>query len=112
MPPPVAPNPLLQDVSAASIDAMLVPPTAVTSGWLAGSQIDNDVSLESGGAKQPSDPESPVAASTVWPCAAICWKSGRSNAASPATPDSASHSPQLSLTTCAVSSTAICRNSS
>ncbi len=41
---------LFHAVSAAPTAATEVPPTAVTSGWLAGSHTDSVVSLELGGA--------------------------------------------------------------
>ncbi len=121
MPPPEAPSsasPVAQPMPlskqsfhtacpAAVPVGSAVPPTPVTSGWLAGSSTARPsffVGVPSG--KQPSEPSSPEAASMVWPWAAMTWKMSFSR---PAAVDVsvASHTPQLLLTTWARSSAAI-----
>src|SRR6202035_2724077 len=76
-PPPVpAKSPEFHAVSvgAGPRASRVVPPTPVTHGWLAGSSTARRVSDELGKKKQSSDPSSPAAAVTVWPCATACWK--------------------------------------
>src|SRR5947209_3138818 len=54
---------------------VVVPPTPVTNGWLAGSSTASPLSMLVGGLLQSSDPPSPEAEMIVWPCAAACSNS-------------------------------------
>ena len=87
-----------------------VPPTPVTSGWLAGSPTPSVVLVfrfaDVPWYQQPSEPESPDAASIVWPWVAIAWKMRFSRAAA-VDVSVGSHTPQLVVTTRARSSEAI-----
>ncbi len=88
---------------------MEVPPALTTSGCDPGSSTASPL-LPSVG-KQSSEPESPEAAMTVWPCIAMRWKIPFSVWRSLAGM-SCSHTPQLVLTTCELSSLAMRLNRS
>ncbi len=77
----------------------VVPPTAVTNGWLAASSTARR-ELPS----QPSDPASPVATKMLWPCVAACSNSVFSalSALGSFIRVDDSHRPHESLTTLAV----------
>src|SRR5487761_2704632 len=80
----------------------LSPPTAVTKGWEAGSSTAGLLLVMP---LQSEQPESPAAATTVWPWAAICSKIGCSAAGS--LDGSDSHVPHDVVTTVAVLSSAM-----
>ena len=83
---------------------MDVPPALTTLGCDPGSSTARPEVPSVG--RQSSEPESPEAAMTVWPCSAMRWKIPfsvwRSLAAM-----SCSHTPQLVVTTCELSSLAM-----
>ena len=100
MPPPPAPlPPAFQacSVGGSPRASTSVPPTAVTYDWLAGSSTAS-ASLP----RQPSEPRSPAAASTDWPCAAASSKSDSSELTTEES-ESGSQTPQEVETTCALS---------
>ena len=109
IPPPPAPQsaPSFQTCSLGGWVAasMVVPPTDTTYGWLAGSSTDRTFWPEGGDeyrySLQESLPVSPSAESTVWPCAAACWKRTFSASWRPgsAVCASCSQTPQLDVTT-------------
>ena len=108
-PPPPAPtagvpgaalSALFQTLSTGGgpIALRVVPPTPVTSGWLAGSSTAAVSSRPAALVAQSSDPSSPPAATNVWPSTEACSKSSFS-ARAEATPSWASHSPHETVTT-------------
>ena len=78
----------------------VVPPTPVTSGWLAGSSTAGWVWGSCPEVLQSCAPLSPPAATMVWPWTAA-WANRLASACASVAPRAASHSPQETLTTCA-----------
>src|SRR5215472_15017098 len=82
-PPPPAPANRPDSFQTTSpVRSILVPPTPTTNGWLAGSPADSIGDTPPPMVRQPVDPLSPEAASTVCPCAAASSKIACSNLAS------------------------------
>ena len=92
------------DCDEAEALVMFVPPTLTTSGCDPGSSTPSWVEPFVG--RQSSEPESPDAAITVWPWSAMRWRMPFSVWRS-AAGMLASHTPQLVVTTCELSSLAI-----
>ncbi len=92
MPSVSAPEPFHGTADVALPEYSEVPPTAVTSGWLAGSATARLLVSSPPGGEHSSEPWSPELANTDCPCAAISWYTVDSYWA-PAWPISASHTP-------------------
>ena len=100
IPPPVAPEALFHTVwvgGGPSLD-IVVPPTPVTSGWLAGSSTASEVLPSE--ALQSSEPESPEEANTDCPCVTASSNSVLSDWTMLASPGS--HRPHEVEITCAL----------
>src|SRR5580658_1819235 len=110
-PPPFCPSFHTCSTGGFVASSIVTPPAPTTYGWLAGSSTES--SGETGWARksvsQSSEPSSPPAAKTDWPCAAACSKISFSIACTPGEPcwRACSQSPQLVETIFAVSSSTI-----
>jgi len=108
IPPPPPAHTFCWGANAGGLPSFVsvAPPTPVTYGCDAGSSTANSLPDEVP-LSHPSEPESPVAASTVWPCATIASKIKFSGATRPNSIAIGSQKPALVLTTCASSSACI-----